>query len=625
MTKVVSEGVWVIDKSQSFESLTILPGASIAAPEGKYVTLTVDGIGRTIEPGTYTGDVVLTVCDDFVRSTLRFGEETVSHFHAGAIISDGKLLKECSVSPIIRGGAATDREAKDISIESHEWDFNGFYITGRSDYEINNMNMLLVGDGTDDFVGLGAGVAVTGDAKVTINNSTIHTDGIGRGTLYVGGDGEVTMNDCKLSTVSYVPTAEQMAEGAKLQRMMEPPWAIGLRGNGRTLNLAANGKLNLYRCHVTSNSWGVLSVDGARVNRMYVKDSLIELLGSNGYGCFCICDDFMFDYKAFGDHGCIDTIDHSTFNVPYTGIIMSLGNGKGEFKNGSVVNSGRFGAFVHRNSGGLLKINSKSVFNTKESTVVVKGSNTRFEFDDAVLKPENGTIIQLMDNDDVGMAADAFYVPVGIVDKRDNRDLSVAIPTEDVFVTISNMKAEGNFLNSTTNIMACNRRVPWDVPEGTPPPAKKIPDDGPPPLGSELPQIPLGPDGKPVLRGFVGEDLMGAKNMDVSIKNAHVTGIISSATAAYKQGLTVITKENCEELSNITQTPAEPINNGVIVRIDGSSSWTVTGTSWLTRLVIAPGAIVKGADGRRLRMTVDGAEAPVASGEYIGIICLSLE
>ncbi len=617
MTKIISEP-WVVENTCTFDSLTIEPGASITAPEGKYVTLTIDGVGHTIEPGVYTGDVALTVCDNFTRTTLRFGEETVSNFHAGAIIDDGKLLKNSSVAAIVCGGTLTDKEANDISIESHEWDFNGFYITGKSNYVINNMNMLLIGDGTDDFVGMGAGVAVTGEAKVTINNSKIHTEGIGRGTIYAGGNGVVSMNNCDVSTISYVPTEEQLLEGAKTQRMMEPPWAIGLRGNGRTLNLAENGVLNLDNCHVTSNSWGVLSVDGARVNRMNVKDSLIEITGSNGYGCFCICDDFMFDYKSLNDYGCIDVIDHSVFNVPYTATLMSLGNGKVEFKNGSVVNSGRFGAFIHRNNHGLLQIHEKSVFNTKSSSVVVKGSNLYVEFDDAVLNPENGTILQLMDNDDVGMGPDTFYVPVGIEDERDDRDLTVADPNEDVFVTFSNMEATGNLLNSTTNLMACNRRVPWGMdPNSAPPPP-------PPEDGMTPPQIPMGPDGKPILRGFEGTDLMWAKNLDVRLVSAHLTGVISAATAAYGDGITTITKENCEELSNITQTPAKPVNNGVIVTIDGNSTWTVTGRSYITKLTIEAGAAVKGIDGKAVSMTVDGTDTAVEPGVYTGLIELDI-
>ena len=139
-----------------------------------------------------------------------------------------------------------------------------------------------------------------------------------------------------------------------------------------------------------------------------------------------------------------------------------------------------------------------------------------------------------MDNDDVGMCDDPFLIPVGEVDVRDDRDLTAAVSDEDIFVKISDMEATGNFFNSTTNFWACNRRLP--KPADCPPPP-------PPPPGAEK------------LRGFIGDALMGAKNLDIRIENATVNGQISAAVATYREGLTQITKENCEELSNITQTP----------------------------------------------------------------------
>ncbi len=596
--KTISSGVWVVKESQALSRLTIAEGASIAAPEGKYVTLIVDGVTYTPRPGTYEGDVYLTVSDDFTRSSLRFGEETVSNFHAAVIVDDGLVVEHSSVFPAIQGGQFSDKKAQGVRIESREWDFNGFYITGDSQYEISDTVIDLEGDGTDDFVGMGAAIAAAGDAELTIDRTEIHTKGIGRGTLFVGENAKVTLNDCQLHAYADEPTPEEMEKGRAMERMMEPPWSIGLRGNVRTLNLAGNGVLTMNRCHCTSNRWGVLSIDGARLNRMYVNDSLVEITGDNGYGCFCIADDIMFDYDSIDEPGCLNVIDHSTFNVAYTGALMSLGNGCVEFRNGAVVNSKRFGVFCHRHNGGWLKVNSGSQFHTDASCMVVKGSNLHIELDGAVMDPKNGTILQLMDNDDVGMCDDPFLIPVGEVDVRDDRDLTAAVSDEDIFVKISNMETTG-----TSNFRACTRRLP--KPADCPPPP-------PPPPGAEK------------LRGFIGDTLMGAKNLDIRIENATVNGIISAATAAYKGGLTQITRENREELSNITQTPAPPVNNGVIVTVAAGGVWNVTGTSYLTRLTIETGGEVKGAEGKTLTMTVDGVKKEVEPGEYLGLIQLTI-
>ena len=596
MSEKIITGAWVVEKTAAFSKLVIEEGGLLVAPEGKYLTLTVNGVTRTIAPGTYEGDVYLTVCDNFTRTSLRFGEETVSNYHAALIVDEGKVVEGSSVLAAVQGGSFNDKKAEGVKIVSREWDFNGFYLTGDTKYEISDATLDMVGDGTDDFVGMGAAIATAGTTELTINNTEIHTEGVGRGTLFVGGDSRVTMNDCRFHATAEYPTEEEMAAGKAMERMMDPPWAIGLRGNVRTLNLAGNGVLTLNRCHCTSNRWGVLSIDGARLNRMFVNDSLIEITGENGYGFFCIADDIMFDYDSIDEPGCICVADHTTFNVAYTAALMSLGNGCAEFKNGSVVNSRRFGVFCHRHNGGVLKINSGSRFLTDASTIIVKGSNLHIELDDAVLEPRSGTILQLQDNDDVGMCDDPFLIPVGEVDVRDDRDLTVAIEDEDIFVRITNMKADGNLYNSTTNFRACNRRLP--KPADCPPPP-------PPPPGAEK------------LRGFMGDVLMGAKNLDVIIEHATVNGAISAANAFYKEGLTQITKENCEELSNITQVPAPPINNGVIVTVGEGGVWNARGISYLTKLTIAEGGAVVG------RMTVDGAEMECKPGVYVGSIVLS--
>ena len=596
LSEMLVQNEQIIEKDIGVKKLTIKEGGKLKAPEGKYLTVLVNGIVLEPEEETYEGEIELLVRENFTRSTTRFGEETISNYQAAVIVNDGNVVLESSVLPAVQNGSITNDFAKNITIEAREWDFNGFYITGDTEYEIDNANIHLVGDGTDDFVGLGSAIAAAGNTKLFIRNTKVFTEGIGRGTLFCGGNSVVTVEDSELKTESYVPTKEQMEAGKKLDRMMEPPWSIGIRGNGRALNLAECGSLNLLRSHVTSNSWGVLSVDGARVNRMNIKDSVIELIGENGYGCFCICDDLMFDYDAFGEPGCIDTIDHSVFNVAYTGILMSLGNGMGEFKNHSIVNSKRFGAFVHRNNGGRLKINSGSIFHTEDSCIVVKGSNTYFELDNAIMEPENGVILQLMDNDDVGMCDDPFLVPVGEKDTRDDRDLTIAIPDEDIFMTLSNMEARGDFLNSTTDLMACNKKLPGaKAAAPAPPNAEK-------------------------LRGFIGDTLMGAKNLDMKLINTKVTGAISAAEAEYNPGVTLINYDNFEELSRIKQTPAKPINNGVIVSIDKNSTWNVTRNCYITKLVLEEGGEIQKEGKGNLKMIVDGIETTIKAGTYTGII-----
>lgn len=54
-------GLTMIPVSGTCREYTIVEGATIIAPEGKTVTMTVDGVETAMVPGTYRGTVVLTV------------------------------------------------------------------------------------------------------------------------------------------------------------------------------------------------------------------------------------------------------------------------------------------------------------------------------------------------------------------------------------------------------------------------------------------------------------------------------------------------------------------------------------------------------------------------------------
>ena len=53
-----------ISDTTSFRTLVIAEGAIQVAPEGKLLTLTVDGVEVPLAPGQYSGNVVLSVTDD---------------------------------------------------------------------------------------------------------------------------------------------------------------------------------------------------------------------------------------------------------------------------------------------------------------------------------------------------------------------------------------------------------------------------------------------------------------------------------------------------------------------------------------------------------------------------------
>jgi hypothetical protein len=104
-TKVVPENLpslylyqstWLVKETTRLSELTICERAVLTAPEGKYLTLTVNGIGKEIKPGTYKGDVVLSVTDNYLMTphALMRNNQIARNFHMAILIDDGKVIPE---------------------------------------------------------------------------------------------------------------------------------------------------------------------------------------------------------------------------------------------------------------------------------------------------------------------------------------------------------------------------------------------------------------------------------------------------------------------------------------------------------------------------------------------------
>ena len=358
-----------------------------------------------------------------------------------------------------------------------------------------------------------------------------------------------------------------------------------------------SAKISYYDCHVTARNWGLLSVDDdSPKTRIYGKDSTFEVLGNNGYGCFGIYCDVDENYQNREYFGSYHVFEHCTFRVPTYLMYMSVGKTGVEYLDGSSVESKRWGICAFRSSGGYIKIADGTRFHTGKAALVLKGSAVRVEIDHAMITADNGTILQLMDNDDPGQLADRFEVPTKEDKKDPRRDLTKADPKEDILVTVANTELTGNFFNATTNRIA-----------------DRLPD------ADEVTEV---PPNFVRIRGIRGKDLQGAKNLDLQMKNARITGMITSATGKYKKAVSVIDNTNCEEMSNIKCRASKAINNGVILSIDKDSTWEITGDCHLTSLILEKGAVLKAEGKKKLQFYVNDILTEIVPGTYNGEIHL---
>lgn len=582
--KTVDGGVWLVEETTRLRELKIRDGAALKAPEGKCLTLSLDGVETDPTPGTYCGDVVITISDPIPVDFASFGPGTSHIFRAGIYMDGGKYVPEKSVSAVVRGGSVSDNVIRDVTVTSHGESFNNIYMEGDGDYLVENVRLDGVGNGGNDFCGYGAVLATNGNGTLTVNDSHITSRGAARNAIFAGGKSTLIVNNSTISAMDGRLPGDY-EDSIMPGDMKCVPWMLGLRGNCRATNLADYGTAYYNNCKLTSAGWGVMSTDAVDVCRLHLKDSLIEITGPSGYGAFSIGD-------------CHDYFDNCTVNVPDYALIAANENACGTFTNGTVVNSKRFGVMFFNNEG-TVTVEKGATFNTEKATFLIKGCTPVINADDAVLNPKSGVILQLFNTDDPSNPGGYYCDPTEEDVPMEGRDLTKAAPGQDVIASFSNMTINGSFYNATTVVKG---------------------DTGP---AFEMPMPPgADPNGPPPGEGPGGPGGSIVQNLELTFVSTEVTGVITGSKAVHN--VPRVDKFNCEELGEVNNTPQEIVNNGVIVNLDKNSVWTVTGTSYLSALTIAEGAVIAAPAGKAVSMMVDGASVAPNAGAYTGKIVVTV-
>jgi hypothetical protein len=447
-----------ISSSLYLSQLTLGSGASVAAPTGYSVTLTVDGVGVAQEARTYRGNIVLTVTEDIDVSYEASDGDTLDHvLRTGVYVNDGAVVAGKSVSAIVQGGTVTNTQADNITIRSLEEKFNGVIVEGASTYTVNRPLIQLTGNGGDDFVGYGAAIRAAGTSSLTVNNANIITKGAIRTAAFAGDSATLTVRNSSLS--AYGGTLPDDYEWTvSTGKMMEVPWMLGITGNNRATNLVGSATANYIHSNIKSQAWGALSIDDTTDVALNATQCYVEVVES-GYGSYSI-------------GAALNTFTATTFKVPDMALIMANGEASATFQGGSVVKSGRFGVMMHGNDGGVLTIKDSS-FDTQAAVIQAKSSNPTIDIDNASLKSANGLLIQAVVNDDpYSVYTGATLSGSNVTAVLSNSTLSGDIvngntTTGAVAVTLSNTQLTGAITEaSTTHATASDgTELTFDHPE----------------------------------------------------------------------------------------------------------------------------------------------------------------
>jgi hypothetical protein len=576
--------------------LTIGDGGKIVAPDGYDISLTVDGVetgqlltetGGTatlIQAGTYRGDVVLTVAEsnDVTYETLTFP------FRQALYVGSDGVDSAKSVLSAVRGGKVTDAAAHNVSITSTGECFNGVYVESGS-YTLQSPTISLTGNGRCDFAGYGAAVVGDGSStKLVVDGARVSNKGVVRTTVIANGGANVLVKDSFLRARNGVLPSDYQAT-VETPYMESVPWMLGLDGNVRATNLIGKNSIATYlNSTVFSETWGALSVEGGSGLKLTAINSHVGNTGDYGYGTYAIGDATVRVLGSRFDVGSYATIiagpaavvhygDSTRDAVAALSAELELGLSNAELRSiperSTVVNSGHFGYMFF--GAGQLTLDGGTVINSERATFLNKGQQTAITVDGsqgARLNPRDGVILQMIELDDPGpvhvngkmMNVGVYTEPTTDPTKNSSFDVT-AVHSTDGAATFSSIRLKGDFYNGMRN----------------------------------------------------------GKNMVLTFEDSTVEGVISATKAEHR--VSSIDSSTFYELGIVTNTVQAAVNNGVVVRLNSGSTWTVTGTSYLTSLTLASAAAVKAPRGRTVTLTVDGTETALTAGStHTGALTLTV-
>jgi hypothetical protein len=614
------------------KSLTIGKGGSITVPSGKVLTITVDGVetgqalakasdtAASLLAGSYTGEIVLTVAD---ANPVSYGQLTFPFRQAVYVGADGVVAAK-SVAAAASAGSVSNTEAKGLTVTSTGDVFNGVFVTGRS-YSLTDAKITMTGNGRCDFVGYGTAVLGTGaSTRLVIDNANITTKGVVR-TAVIAGDGANVVVKNSTISVSDGTLGADYIPSVTMSLMESAPWMLGISGNARATNVVGkNTKATYVSSKVTAEKWGALSTDDDDQIGLTAINSDISISGSDGYGSYCngtatlrfLGTRFAVpSYGIIATGGSITLEDSATSQVKALNADLRLGLSTAELSaltpRATTIDSGRFGVMWH--GAGAVTMTGGTRITTKEAAFLSKGQQVTITVDGsggASLNPANGTIVQVMTNDDPGpVQQNGIQANVGVyteptaVPTKSTTFNTQAAASGDVVATFTKITLKGNFYNAF---------------RGGPSPASASGAAG----GGAAPggAVPGGaaPGGAAPGGGAPGGGAPGGsqegKNLVLTFDGCTISGVMSATMAKHR--VARISAENYQEIGRITNTCHPVINNGVLVTLKNGSTWHATGTSYLSKLTVDQGSKVVAAAGR-LTVTVNGTAHNLTPGSTV--------
>ncbi len=579
---------------QTYMFTGTIPANGINPVTGQ-ASLIVNGIEKEIIPGTeyLENDKAQIVITNAAGCYSSFTQRNIDPYRTSLFVSDGKLDLNKSVTEAITSGTYNDKGAQGLHIVSQSSNFNGL-ILNNGTYNLKNSTFSFLSDSdgskVSDFTGYGAVLAVFGNkTKLVADNITINTEGVARPALFNDRGADVLIKNSTFKTEGGT-LYKGYKNNANQKIMVTPPWVLGISGNTRATNLIGKNTTSTFvNCKLNSKGWGVLSTDACSNTVLTAIDSSVYVDGNpkktGGYGSYAIgnavenfrgCDFSVATYASILTGG---TVTFSSSNGNYD-IINSKGekvfnNIKGQKKK-SNIDSKAFG-FLFHSQGGTVNILDGTSLNTIDSIFLVKSCGAVINIKKSFLSSANSVLLQVMDNDDtvVGMADGKNQVFNTSYDEKEGYPGIDYVPTA-ITMNMTPMSDKGQ-----------NKIIG----KGCPINDKK-----------DLENVAISFAGSSVIGNIYNSTGYTGKGYEISVilkKNSFLSGVICSTSAKHstdngKTQNTYFTESEFWKLGHVVNTPYSNGKNNISVEIDDTSTWKVTGKSFLTKLLLHTGAVLQG-------------------------------
>jgi len=679
------------------------------------VTMTVGGVETQIADGTFSGDVVFTVTQQIMGDGSAVGQgpppqpvdnysitgvaraNYPSRYRTGLYFDETGLVADKSVLSAVdesAGTVDTDAQVIDgISITSGDRatatygspQFSGIIFNGNSnanvptpalDYTIKNSTIDLFSnsDGnpwsTSDFTGLGTALIAANGARVTLENVDIHTTGVTKSSIITAA-GSILLKNSTLTTDGGT-LYNGYRSGADFNRMMSPPWVLGIGGNARGANLLGNNSVQGYvDSNMTSTGWAVLSTDSGSNGVVTAINSNLTMTGHTGYGIYAIGG------ATENFYGC--NFDVATYPVimtgcggvtfqPYTqGQGINIGEGARGFSTVTSLTAtvgttpcritSQFGFMAHQGDNPLSLIDTE--LTTKNAAFLCKttassggpggpGGPASLDatVDGGTINSADKTLVQVIDNDDppigIDMTAEDAYGPFGMpcfntyfVEKAGWPTAASADSSGGFTGTFTNIALNGNMYNASGYQYSTRDENSGDIST-----SDATPQNMDVTLGAGATLNGVISTSHAVHVWMVWQDAantQGGYYRYATPADAATITSLNNSDPAFPGGRTynVMNIDGTDYLQATSYRESDYYNQGHVVNQVGAFNnatanvtlkdgavWTPTGTCYLTGLDIDATSVIAAPAGYTLSMTVDGVDTTIAtlsslSGEIV--------